>query len=142
MIDTQIDNKIIKLVNECGTIDPFKISKLKDYVVQKLDMPLRLRGYTTAKRRINIIFINDLLPYEVQMQTCAHELGHIQCGHTDNAIYTSINTLNIVGKKENEANKFMLQLFLSQYTPMDLHGLTKDQVANMIGIERKLMELL
>lgn len=39
-------NKICKIY---GANNPFAICKEKDYIVKKIPMPLRLKGYTTTK---------------------------------------------------------------------------------------------
>lgn len=139
-------NEIEKIVNkirsECYSIDPFIICSMKDYQIVKMNMPKKLRGYTTTKKRIKIIYINNIFSEEIQRQTCAHELGHIECLHKDNIAYASTNTLFVTDREENDANLFLLTLFLSEYNPLELSGLTKGQIANLIGVEEKLMHLL
>ncbi|RVU54868.1 ImmA/IrrE family metallo-endopeptidase [Anaerosphaera multitolerans] len=82
------------------------------------------------------------LSEEIQRQTCAHELGHIKCMHRDNIAYTSTNTLFVTDKQENDANIFLCYLFLSEYTKTELMELTKKQIANMIGVEERVVNLL
>lgn len=58
-----IKAKAKKIYKTYGTINPFVICKEKDFVVKKIDMPPRLKGYTTTKNRIRFIYINNSLSY-------------------------------------------------------------------------------
>ncbi|WP_164845545.1 hypothetical protein [Anaerosphaera multitolerans] len=54
---SKIRSIVKKLVHKHRTIDPFKICELEDYVLVKIPMPEKLRGYTSLKKRINVIYI-------------------------------------------------------------------------------------
>lgn len=127
------------IFDQCGTADPFKIADNKDYVVMKREMPLELKGFTVKKYRIPVIHINSLYSEDEQEFTCLHEIGHIVCGHDDNAIFLLNNTTQVVNKYENEADDFACAMKLAPYSDDELSGLSLDQVASMINVDMEII---
>lgn len=121
------------------TSNPFTIADKKGYVVIKKSMPVELRGFTTKAFRIPIIHINNLYSEDEQEFTCLHEIGHIVCGHDDNAIFLLNNTTQVVSKYENEADDFACAMKLASYSDDELSGLSLDQVASMINVDREII---
>lgn len=136
-----IKAKAKKIYKTYGTINPFVICKEKDFVVKKIDMPPRLKGYTTTKNRIRFIYINNSLSEEEQKFTCAHELGHIICGHDENVIFTSRYTLQVTNKHENEANLFAVALLINNIEEEDIKHLTINQLSKAINIKEDYLYL-
>ena len=130
-------SKARKLYRATGTTSPFSIAERKGYVVIRKTMPAELKGFTTKLYRIPIIYINDMYPQEDQEFTCLHEIGHIICGHEDNTIFLLNHTSQVIGKFENEANDFACTMKLLPYNPIELQGLTIDQIASLVGVRRK-----
>ncbi len=142
MTRDEINQVATDLYKKYNTLDPYKLCKELGYEVIHEDMPSRLRGYTNEIKRIRFIHLNNLKSELEQYISCLHEIGHNVCKHDDNIIFHSGTTLHVTSKEENEANLFIIYYLLAPYTPMDLHGLTKEQIADMIGIEKELMRLL
>ncbi|WP_322622292.1 ImmA/IrrE family metallo-endopeptidase [Aedoeadaptatus coxii] len=128
--------KAKNLFNQCGTADPFKIADYKDYVVVKKEMPLKLKGFTLKKFRIPIIYINSLYDESEQEFTCLHEIGHIVCGHEDNAIFLLNNTTQVVNKYENEADDFACAMKLLSLDYDSLPEIDSEKLESITGIKR------
>lgn len=127
------------LFNQCGTTDPFKIAGYKDYVVVKKEMPLELKGFTLKKFRIPVIHINSLYDESAQEFTCLHEIGHIVCGHDDNAIFLLNNTSQVVSRYENEADDFACALKLLSFDPEEIEQLSLEQISSLAGIDETVL---
>lgn len=128
--------KAKNLFNQCGTADPFKIADYKDYVVIKKEMPLELNGFTLKKFRIPVIYINSLYSEIEQEFTCLHEIGHIVCGHEDNAIFLLNNTTQVVNKYENEADDFACAIKLLSLDCDSLPEIDYEKLESITGIKR------
>lgn len=121
--------------------NPYEICEIKGYVVNTIAMPIRLKGYTATKNRIKFIYINSLLDEEERKFTCAHELGHIVCGHNENVIFTSSTTFQVTNKHENEANLFAVALLLNNYDKEVLESLTTNQISQLTKIKKEYLYL-
>lgn len=132
-----IDELIGKLVEECGTRDPFKIARQKNIIV--LEEPLKeIKGYYNKIRRIQMIHINDELEYFERMFVCAHELGHALLHPNDQtnklSTYSTVSTL----KKESEANYFATNLIVDGTIAWEIENPTNEQIMNFYGIPREM----
>ncbi|WP_138158741.1 ImmA/IrrE family metallo-endopeptidase [Peptoniphilus catoniae] len=137
----KIKKLAIKIYKKYGTTDPFIIARAKDYVVKKLDMPSRMKGYTFSLNRIKFIYINSNLTEQEQKITCLHELGHIFCKHDTNRIFTSLNTYFIANKLENEADLFMVAMLLNGLDKDCLKSFSIQQISNLLGVDKHKIEL-
>lgn len=108
-----IKKKVDQLVTKHGTNDPFKIARAMDIVVVFEPLGDSL-GYFSRFNRTSIIHINELLPHENQLSTCAHELGHVILHPDINTAFLRSNTYYPSSKIEKEANEFMLELLFNQ----------------------------
>lgn len=127
------------IFDQYNTADPFQIAEHKDYVIMKREMPLELKGFTVKKYRIPVIHINSLYSEDEQEFTCLHEIGHIVCGHDDNAIFLLNNTTQVVNKYENEADDFACAMKLAPHSDDELSGLSLDQMASMINVDEEVI---
>lgn len=132
-----IDELIGKLVEECGTRDPFKIARQKNIIV--LEEPLKeIKGYYNKIRRIQMIHINDELEYFERMFVCAHELGHALLHPNDQtnklSTYSTVSAL----KKEGEANYFATNLIVDGTVAWEIENPTNEQIMNFYGIPREM----
>lgn len=132
-----IDELIEKLVEECGTRDPFKIARQKNIIV--LEEPLKeIKGYYNKIKRIQMIHINDELEYFERMFVCAHELGHALLHPNDQtnklSTYSTVSTL----KKESEANYFATNLIVDGTVAWEIENPTNEQIMNFYGIPREM----
>lgn len=127
--------KIINRINRLYGNNPFKICKQKDILLQFIDMPSALKGYTTTKYRIKIIFLNTKNTEFENEFTCLHELGHIFLKHNDNILFNQTCTLHNGIKEELEADLFAISMILKKYTLDDFKGLSIKQISSLTGID-------
>ncbi|WP_368653161.1 ImmA/IrrE family metallo-endopeptidase [Ornithinibacillus sp. 4-3] len=108
-----IKKKIEQLVKKYETNNPFKIAnELNITIVYE---PLgSISGYYSKSHRFKVIHINENLPYEKQLSTCAHELGHAILHPNENTAFLKANTYYSTEKIEVEANMFALELLFAQ----------------------------
>lgn len=125
-----------------NTSNPYEILKQKDIELVELEMPLRLKGYTTEKNRIKIIYINSLLSDNEKEFTLTHELGHIILKHKDNILFNISKTLNVTSREENEANMFVAYLRMQHLNTCDYEGLNVSQISDMLCLSEKIVRLI
>lgn len=128
-------NRIIKTIYKKYGTNPFEICKEKDILLQFIDMPFTLKGYTTTKYRTKIIFLNSKNTEFENEFTCLHELGHIFLKHQDNILFNQTCTLHNNIKEETEANFFATSMILKKYDISSFAGLSIKQISFLTGIE-------
>lgn len=108
-----IKKKVGQLVKKYGTNNPFELAEALgiEVVLEPLGDSL---GYFSRFNRTSIIHINELLSYQRQVTTCAHELGHVVLHSDTNAAFLKANTYFQTSIIEQEANDFMLELLFNQ----------------------------
>ncbi|MEJ8785116.1 ImmA/IrrE family metallo-endopeptidase [Peptoniphilus sp. HCN-40583] len=131
--------KANKIFRECGSADPLLIAEYKDYVIVRKKMPCQLKGFTLKKYRMPVIYINDLYSKNEQDFTCLHEIGHIVCGHDDNAIFLLNNTSQVVNRYENEADDFACALKLLSFDRGEIEHLNIKQISALSGIDEAIL---
>lgn len=129
-----IKKKVGQLVKKHGTNNPFEIAKVLsiDVVFEYLGDSL---GYFSRFNRTSIIHINDSIPYEKQIVTCAHELGHVLLHPYLNTAFLKSNTYVPTNKFEEEANEFMLELLFHQGQEV----ITVHEATEQYGISKQLL---
>lgn len=76
-----------------------------------------------------------------QKFTIAHELGHALLHSKANTPFLRDNTLFSINKLEIEANKFAVELLITDEAIAEVKHLTLDQMANYFGINKNLIKL-
>lgn len=94
----------------------------------------RSLGYFSKICRIPIIHINESIPYEKQLFTIAHELGHAILHPNENTSFLKANTLYSTSKMETEANTFAIHLLSKQEG-----NITIREAQEQYGIHEQLM---
>ena len=135
-----IKRKVIQLTRRANSSDPFDIASFLNIKViyERLGS---INGYYNQKRRIKQIHINEDLSPMMQMFTCAHELGHALLHPNVSTPFLRSNTLFSVDKLEREANKFAVELLIPDEIFAAYADLTMEQMANMYGFDRRLIQL-
>ena len=87
-----------------------------------------------------MIHINSDLDGDQQFLVCAHELGHAVMHPTANTPFFKAHTLFSVSKLENEANRFMTYLAISDDELMDYAEFPMIQLANVYGLSVDLIQ--
>lgn len=131
------------MVKKHGTSNPFEIADLKNIKVIEHDLHPDILGLYKYIRRNMFIFINVNLDYKEKIFTCSHELGHSQIHPRLNTPFLRKNTLMSTNKIENEANRFAVELLLSDdqlnsYRDTDL---SLEEIAAEFGIPKEVARL-
>lgn len=120
--------------------NPFEIIKGMNVIL--VLCPLEdIRGFYQYFQRNNIIYIDENLPRHEQMFVCAHELGHMLLHKKSNAMFMDTSTYLNTSHFEIEANKFALELLISDVELLENWQYTTGQLSRMFGYNEKLIEL-
>lgn len=87
------------------------------------------------------IFLNQNLSEQEMMLVMAHELGHAILHKKENCYFIRNKTLLLNSKNEIEANKFAVELLISDDFLEENKCFTTDQLSRMLGYHKKLIEL-
>lgn len=120
--------------------DPFEI--ITNLNVILVFYPLRgVKGFYQYFQRNNLIYIDETLSDQEKRFVCAHELGHMYLHKKANAIFldsrTQINTI----KYEHEADRFAIDLLVSDDIIETHLDYTTEQLARALGYNKKLIDL-
>ena len=140
-----ITQKGAKLVQRCGTRDPFKIAKELGIKVMFVDDFEKLKGVYRVIKRNRWIFINSNLPERMQRIVCAHELGHDQL-HRDFAKGDGLMEFvlyDMDSRPEFEANVLASQILLPDDEILEhiYNGCDAEQIARIMGSDINLVAL-
>lgn len=136
----EIKENIKKLVRKYYTRNPFELAAALGIriIFEELGS---INGYYNKQLRMKQIHINCNLPEHMQEYTCAHELGHATMHPNANTPFLRNNTLLSVDKLEIEANKFAVELLITDSDLKEYENYTIDQIAQIYGYHKKLIEL-
>ena len=135
-----IRKRVDKLVRLHQTRNPFEIIKGMNVIL--VFYPLEgIRGFYQYFQRNNIIYIDENLPKSEQIFVCAHELGHMILHKESNALFMDSKTHLNVNSYEIEANKFAMELLISDEVLEENREFTIEQLSRMLGYHEKLIKL-
>lgn len=129
-----------QLISKYKTNNPQEIAQELGIII--LFEPLgEINGYYNTAFRQKLIHININLPEHKQQFTIAHELGHALLHPKANTPFLREKTLFSINKLEIEANKFAIDLLITDEAIAEVKHLTLDQMANYFGINKNLIKL-
>lgn len=129
-----------QLISKYKTNNPQEIAQELGIII--LFEPLgEINGYYNTAFRQKLIHININLPKYKQQFTIAHELGHALLHPKANTPFLREKTLFSINKLEIEANKFAVDLLITDEAIAEVKHLTLDQMANYFGINKNLIKL-
>lgn len=135
-----IKAKANQLVRKYKTRNPFEIIKGMNVIL--VFYPLHgIRGFYQYFQRNNIIYIDESLSDNDKALVLAHELGHMMLHKKSNAIFMDTRTQFKTSKYEIEANKFAMELLISDEFLEENKRYTIEQLSRMTGYHQKLIEL-
>lgn len=138
-----ITSIVNQLVKKHHTRNPFAIAEALDVIV--MHYPLEMRGMYFYASRCHMIYINDTLSNHEKRLVCAHELGHMIMHKGTNSIFLSRSTHLNTSKYEIEANRFAINLLISDEDIWEhvwtYNDLTLQQLSDLFGYDEKLIEL-
>lgn len=140
-------NRIARIVayyqKKYGTKDPFLIASALDIEVQIGDIGSRCGCYMYLKRSKCIWLNENLDPHEMDF-VMAHELGHAIMHPRENCYFIKHRTLLLNSKNEIEANKFAMELLISDrdiYEYVVECQYSIDMLTRLWGYQKELIEL-
>lgn len=135
-----IKARVNKLVKKHKTRDPFEMIKGMNVIL--VFYPLDgVRGFYQYFQRNNIIYIDETLSEHDKAFVLAHEIGHMILHKKSNAIFMDSRTQFRTSKYENEANKFAIELLISDESLCEYSNCTIEQLSQIYGYHQKLIEL-
>lgn len=139
-MSVDIKRKVNQLVRLFGTRDPFEMIKGMDVIL--VFYPLDgVRGFYQYFKRNNIIYIDESLSRHDQQFVCAHELGHMFLHKRSNALFMDTRTQFNTSRYELEADKFAVNLLISDSVLREYPDYSTDQLSRLFGYSKKLIEL-
>ena len=135
-----IKARVDKLVRKYKTRDPFEMIKGMNVIL--VLYPLEgVRGFYQYFQRNNIIYIDESLSDTDKLFVLAHELGHMMLHKKSNAIFMDTRTQFKTSRYETEADKFAMELLISDDSLSEYNEYTIDQLSLVYGYHQKLIEL-
>ena len=123
------------------TDDPFEIAKSLN--IKIFTVPLgNISGYYKYLKKHKCIYINsDIEDDHFARLVMAHELGHAVMNPKENCYFLENRTMILASKNELEANKFAMELLISNESLMEYSDYTINQLSKIYGYHEKLIEL-
>lgn len=136
----KIKKLIAYLKKKYDTDNPFDIADCMSIKVIFEELGT-INGYYNKQLRMKQIHINCNLPEHLQKLTCAHELGHALLHPNASTPFLRNSTLFSIDKLEIEANKFAVELLITDEDLQEYHELNMEQLSRVFGYHEKLIEL-
>lgn len=137
-----IKSIVDELVDKHGTNNPYEIAKVNNIYVFERDMHEEIYGFYKYIRRNKFIYINSKLGKKQKIYTCSHELGHSFLHPRIDTPFLKRKTLFSIDKLENEANRFAVELLLSDALITEyLKHMTIQDIASLHELPLELVEL-
>lgn len=129
-----------KLAKKFGTRNPFEIIKGMNVILVFVDL-VDVRGFYQYFQRNNIIYIDQNLSRAEQLWVCAHELAHMILHKKSNTVFMDTRTHFNTSVYEIEADKFAIELLVSDDDLTEYKNYTVEQISRLMGYQQKIMEL-
>ena len=129
-----------KIANQYHSRDPFEIIKGLNIILVFVPL-VGVKGFYQHFQRNNIIYIDESLTYREKQLVCAHELGHMLLHKKSNALFMDAYTGFNMEKYELEANKFAVELLVSDEIILENKEITISKLSQMIGYNEELIKL-
>lgn len=134
-------------VKECVSIvkrkaktnDVFELVDYFNIEVIETDLGVSTLGMYRYIKRNKFIFLNNDLEHYQKKFVLAHELGHAILHSDLNCFFLEKKTLYLKNKFEIEANKFAVELLVSDDDLKELEGYTIEQMSAILNIPSDLL---
>lgn len=136
-----IRSKVKSIVKKYKTRNPFEMILGMNVILIRYPLDNGVRGFYQYFKRNNIIYVDEQLPEHEQTFVLAHELGHLFLHKKTNAIFMDTRTHFVTKKFEIQANKFAIELLISDDFLYENRECTEDQLAHLTGYSEDLIHL-
>lgn len=140
MINLDIRKQISYLTKKYKSSDPFELASCLGISIFFEELG-SINGYYNKQLRMKQIHINCNLPKHLQKFTCAHELGHALLHPDSNTPFLRNNTRLSINKMEVEADKFAMELLITDIDLKEYGEYTIEQLSKLFGYDIKLIKL-
>lgn len=134
-----IKNIVNDLCKKHKTSCPYELADSMGIVMNRMDLG-KMRGFYFCKNRIKLIYLNADLPEHLEKFVLAHEIGHSVL-HPQTCTPFLQTTFFSVDRLEVEANKFAINLVMSDEEITEHLEYTIDEWAMYYGLPREVIEL-
>lgn len=122
------------------TDDVFELVDYFNINVIETDLGSSTLGMYRYIKRNKFIFLNNDLEHYQKKFVLAHELGHAILHSDLNCFFLEKKTLYLKNKFEIEANKFAVELLVSDNDLKELEGYTIEQMSAILNIPSDLLK--
>lgn len=122
------------------TDDVFELIDYFNINVIETDLGSSTLGMYRYIKRNKFIFLNNDLEHYQKKFVLAHELGHAILHSDLNCFFLEKKTLYLKNKFEIEANKFAVELLVSDDDLKELEGYTIEQMSAILNIPSDLLK--
>lgn len=128
------------LKRKANTGDVFELIDYFNINVIETDLGSSTLGMYRYIKRNKFIFLNNDLEHYQKKFVLAHELGHAILHSDLNCFFLEKKTLYLKNKFEIEANKFAVELLVSDDDLKELEGYTIEQMSAILNIPSDLLK--
>lgn len=134
-----------KIIKKYHTRSPYELADRMGIIVHRNELG-RINGYYYRAYRIKHIVLNRSLEYMApeERYVLSHELGHSVMHPDANTPFLKANTYLSVNRLEIQANKFAMELLLSDEDIQEYYidyGYSIDMLSRLWGYQKELIEL-
>ncbi|MFA9376270.1 MAG: ImmA/IrrE family metallo-endopeptidase [Lachnotalea sp.] len=122
------------------TSSPYDLVSAMDIQICRCELG-QIHGYYYRVFRIKQIFLNCNLSKTEEKLVLSHELGHSVLHPNANTPFLRADTYLSVDKMEIEANKFAIELLISDSDLLEYSDYSLDKLSAIFGYHSKLIEL-
>lgn len=126
-------------VRKFNTRNPYDLAKYLNVEVQIGKLGNRAGCYMFLKNH-KCVFLNEDLKENEMRLVMAHELAHSIMHRKENCYFIRNKTLLLTSKMEIEANTFAAELLIPDELIFENPGLSADQLARIVGYDKKIMD--
>lgn len=138
-LDEKIKKLILHYTKKFNTRNPFELADCLGILYQIGN--IGCDGCYMFLKNHRYIFLNENLPEHELRLVMAHELGHAVMHRKQNCYFIKNNTFLLNSKTELEANKFAIELLVSDEELTDYSSHTIAQLARLFGYSEHLIGL-
>lgn len=138
-MDEKIKKLILHYTKKFNTRNPFELADCLGILYQIGN--IGCDGCYMFLKNHRYIFLNENLPEHELRLVMAHELGHAVMHRKQNCYFIKNNTFLLNSKTELEANKFAIELLVSDEELTDYSSHTIAQLARLFGYSEHLIGL-
>ncbi len=130
---------IKRLFKQHKTLNPYELADALGIIVHRMDLGTT-RGFCYNTRRVKQVFLSDSLSDWTEKFVLAHEIGHLIMHPKHNAPFLQ-STFFSMDRYEIEANKFAVELIITDEDLQEHWEYTIDEWAMYYGLPREIIEL-